>query len=421
MSLKFTALTVREGDAFLLEDDGWKCLFDSGRDESIVDLLKFKGIDKLDLAICSHNDADHANGFIALLNSGFQIKEIWLPGLWASVLHFINDNCKNAGEVELDEEVFNGELDSLFTEKSVSEDSFNQDLSFGEDENREGIQDFCARLHSKLACHMVENPYYSGFWDRTLRKQIFEEYHNMVEKEKDYFEKVLWDYDPWDDDHIINLYDYRNELMRRFHHRWKRFELTPRNIKRSLDLKLENILSIATLAKQHNCTIRWFEPSSSCLKEEIDHGFISLNSSWTCSIRMPKSGMAYMYLLSLTKENKYSLVFEYTKNGVPIIRFSADSDSTCQSIFPYPGNIIVTAPHHGSAANANVYKTIRGNDLIWVRSDKQTKLRPCLAFKNCNNKYCLACKTNNFISEICFIYNPALKKWDCVKGEQCRC
>lgn len=52
MSLKFTALTIREGDAFLLEDNGWKCLFDSGKDGIIVDLLKHKGIDKLDLAIC---------------------------------------------------------------------------------------------------------------------------------------------------------------------------------------------------------------------------------------------------------------------------------------------------------------------------------------------------------------------------------
>ena len=256
MCTKFTALTVREGDAFLLEDDGWKCLFDSGRDESIVDLLKIKGIDKLDLAICSHNDADHANGFIALFNSGFQINEIWLPGLWASVLQFIKDNCKNGDIIELDNEVFDGELDSLFSEESVSEESFNRDLSFWEEKNREEIQEYCARLHRKLACRMVENPDHHGFGDRTLRKQFFEEYHNVLEKEKDYLEKVLKDYYlwnddyPWNDDHIMALYDYRNELMRRFHHRWKRFELVQRNEKRSLDLKLENIITYSILSKK---------------------------------------------------------------------------------------------------------------------------------------------------------------------------
>lgn len=92
MSTRFTALTVREGDAFFMEDNGWKCLFDSGRDETIVNLLEYRGVDKLDLAICSHNDSDHANGFIKLLESNIKIKEIWLPGLWANVLLFVKEN-----------------------------------------------------------------------------------------------------------------------------------------------------------------------------------------------------------------------------------------------------------------------------------------------------------------------------------------
>ena len=159
----------------------------------------------------------------------------------------------------------------------------------------------------------------------------------------------------------------------------------------------------------------------SCTNEKIDYGFVALNSRKICSIRLPKSGMAYMFLLSLTQENQYSLVFEYTKNDVPVIRFSADSNCTCQSTHFYSESIIVTAPHHGSPANANVYSAIRGNDIIWVRSDKLKSARPCLEFKNRNNKYCLVCQKYNFTSEICFEYNPVLKKWDYVCGEQCRC
>ena len=152
MSTRFTALTVREGDAFLLEVDGWNCLFDSGVNKSIVDLLTYKGIEKLDLAICSHNDVDHAGGFIELLDSSIKIDEIWLPGLWASVLLFVKENCKNQGEVELDDEDFNAELDSVFSDESESEESFNQGLSFfGNLEGTKQFDEIKNRMHGELS------------------------------------------------------------------------------------------------------------------------------------------------------------------------------------------------------------------------------------------------------------------------------
>ena len=57
----------------------------------IVRILNRKRIDNLDLAICSHNDADHANGFIELLESNIRMKEIWLPYWWASILQYAKD------------------------------------------------------------------------------------------------------------------------------------------------------------------------------------------------------------------------------------------------------------------------------------------------------------------------------------------
>ena len=45
MSLSFSALEIGHGDAFLLEKDDWRCLFDSGASKSsIVSLLKKKKI-----------------------------------------------------------------------------------------------------------------------------------------------------------------------------------------------------------------------------------------------------------------------------------------------------------------------------------------------------------------------------------------
>ena len=107
-------------------------------------------------------------------------------------------------------------------------------------------------------------------------------------------------------------------------------------------------------------------------------------------------------------------------NGEPIIRFSADSDCTCQSMV-YKNSIIITAPHHGSEANSNVYQCIKGNDIIWVRSDRKSRIRPCDTFKKLASKYCLACANRNAKSEISFRYNRMQKKWIHLSGMHCNC
>ena len=185
-------------------------------------------------------------------------------------------------------------------------------------------------------------------------------------------------------------------------------------------INLKNIMKIATLAYKHECIIKWFEPIELCTEyDEIGYGFKALNSKPTLEIKKLKDEVAFMYALKLTEENKYSLVFEYTVKNNPIIRFSADSDSTCQSVKPYTNNIIITAPHHGSKANQNVYEHIKGNDIIWVRSDRKSSQRPCSAFKNQQKRYCLACRNKNFIRELQFKY--LFKKWWHIKGNRCRC
>lgn len=89
MSLSFSALEVGQGDAFLLEKEGWRCLFDSGGSKSgLESLLKNKRINHLNLAVCSHNDFDHIDGFLGILdtNSKITVDEIWLPGLFGSII-----------------------------------------------------------------------------------------------------------------------------------------------------------------------------------------------------------------------------------------------------------------------------------------------------------------------------------------------
>ena len=105
--------------------------------------------------------------------------------------------------------------------------------------------------------------------------------------------------------------------------------------------------------------------------------------------------------------------------GVLVVRFSADSDCACQSVASYTNNIIITALHHGSEANQNVYNDIQGNDIIWVRSDRKSSTRPCTSFKNQANRYCLACRNHNFKTELHFEYRG--NHWQNITENQCNC
>ena len=366
MSTRFTALEIGSGDAFLLEefDNEWKCLYDAGGNQkTIVSLLTKKHITKINLAICSHSDKDHANGFIGLLQSNINIDEIWLPGTWASVLKYVKDKGIGPDEVE-----FLGKVKCECKEKATD-----------------------------------------GLIVRINDKDIY--------NEEDLF-------DP--EETIKKFSDSLSFLGQSFFQYSDFYCLLYKGIStkcRSLVLAIDRIITIARLAYQKGCKIRWFKPVNYCTRNSVDYGFVALNSEEMSCVQKPKNAQRFALLLLcyLTAKNKYSLVFEYLKDNIPITRFSADSDCSCQSVSPYSQNIIVTAPHHGSSANANVYSSIQGKDIIWVRSDKRkSKNRPCSAFKNLNNKYCLACFYNNFKTEISFEYSGR-KQWSYRKGNPCIC
>ena len=310
-----------------------------------------KNISHLDLAICSHNDFDHTNGFLGILdtNSKITVDEIWLPGLFGSIIQYVVDNGIPREILEPEEYHINDiDIESLYDKelKPIPCDEFEDNLS---------------------------------------------RYIEFMDYEHRYMQYGVWP-----------------------HLRFSFKEL-------SLLIKLKNIEEIAKLAYQRGCKIRWFEPVDGCVKNYIDYGFTALNSKETHQIKKLKGVQEFMYALTLTAENKYSLVFEYAEGSTPIVRFSADSDCTCQSVSPYPNNIIITAPHHGSEANQNVYNQIRGNDIIWVRSDRKSRKRPCAAFKSQANRYCLACRNRNFRAELHFEFEYKENSWQHKTGNSCTC
>lgn len=378
MSLRFTALEIGSGDAFLLEDSdkNWNCLFDAGGSKNkIISLLKRKGINRINLAICSHNDIDHANGFIGLLKSDLDIDEIWLPGTWSSVLKYVRDNGIGPEEIKcmvnVEHEYKERNLeDTGFLNADGSIIRLNEMIPLLDPKSIEPIEDFDDNL------------------------SVISE---AVEQELHRFSMAWW-----------SLYD---------EYYWLRSERKMEAKQPLLLLALDKIIQIGGLAYRKGCKIRWFDSVGSCKIKNMDYGFVALNSSEIVKVQKPKDAYSFSLLCCLTVENVYSMVFEYRKNGIPIIRFSADSDCTAQSTL-YNG-AIVTAPHHGSEANANVYGAIKGKDIIWVRSDRKSSKRPCPDFKALNNKYCLACYKNNTKCEICFEFNG--NQWEYRNGIRCTC
>ena len=107
------------------------------------------------MAICSHNDADHSNGFMALLKSDIEIQEIWLPGLWASILAFVKENGFNREDVEWGDVYYNGDISSLFTEENIHSEifyrsSFWKEMKFSEEQIK--------YIHDKLIEYITRNP-----------------------------------------------------------------------------------------------------------------------------------------------------------------------------------------------------------------------------------------------------------------------
>src|SRR6266511_1241687 len=85
---RLIAVPVGQGDAFYLERNGWSVLVDGGRSRSGF-ASAFQTATRADgasVVVCTHNDADHANGILGFLEAGFRCGEVWLPGHWLGAL-----------------------------------------------------------------------------------------------------------------------------------------------------------------------------------------------------------------------------------------------------------------------------------------------------------------------------------------------
>lgn len=343
-----TAIPVGQGDAFLLaRADGKTVLVDGGRARAQLAGQVSVAASNIDVVVCTHADADHAEGLIGLLESSLvPVREVWLPGRWSSRLA---DLCRDqvAFLRELHRDVLDAhegaDLEKIADADGSREDSttdFDPEMLEVALEHEGGLEpDFLSVLAHPLG------------W-------------------------LLWD-----------------EIWHWFH--------DPSHPKRQLWIEAIQIAvrirDVARAAHHHGARIRWFD------FDEVKNGatpsggepFLLPLNSVELTKRHALRKLGALRFLALSVANRESLVFlaPETGNDSPVV-FAADSDLACGGVPKSLRTIAVTAPHHGSEANKAAYTIVSGAaaNVVWVRSDGNYKKRPGPAFLGEKTRVCTLCR-----------------------------
>ena len=327
MTDRFIAIRVGQGDAFYLQKNDIAILVDGGLSEisfpiQFESTVKRKSVDYL---ICTHNDADHANGVLGFLKSHLSCSEVWLPASWSYRLKDLLSHPDNF-ICELVEEIYqtcpsdeDQELAKFDTTHDIQNDSFSKNES-------------------------------------TTDSDVFSEINERYD-----IEYILQAYNWWNKMEQITLKSctYRSSLF---------FQSIS---------AAERIRNIAVHAYRRGFKIRWFEHTY--VAPSGGESFLKPVNSRELKATISNSISALSYI-ALTESNKRSLVFESPENETsPAVLFTADSDLRNVISVPWSNHMIVTSPHHGAESNNYVYQAFSRTGLSkvhWVRSDCRSTKRP---------------------------------------------
>lgn len=341
---RFIAIPVAQGDAFYLERDDSSVLVDGGRSRSGFPLM-FQAVTEahgVDVVVCTHNDADHANGVLGFLEAGLRCGEVWLPGRWLATLP---DVLKPFVEVF-------GELAGNVAERETpsNREEWPAGLS--------PLEAYEEGMRGRLDEHPERNDGPSVGEDGWP-----ESYVQMLERAEPW-EIVPWV--PWWPHKDWPFFPYR-------HYR----ELGAAGVQllwSAIDAA-SRIRAIAIEGFHRGIPVRWFEFDTATPAGGIT-ALQPVNARAIARVRPRVSPL--LWALALTVSNKESLVFwsPPTKQH-PGVLFTADSDLSAVCLPSQLQRAVATAPHHGSEANANAYAALAASPSItWVRSDGRYRTRP---------------------------------------------
>lgn len=362
---RLIAIPVGQGDSFYLRRGEWSVLVDGGRSRSGF-ASAFHAATQANgasLLVCTHNDADHATGILGFLEAGFRCGEVWLPGRWLGAL---------PGVLRPFVEVF------LELAANVAET-----VPAG----REGIssmETYAEEVRSDDRSPRAEGPSVgeNGWPDS---------YVEMLEQAEP------WELAPW-----LRLWPPQDWpfFPYRYYLRLNQVEV---QLLWSAIEAASRIRAIAIETFHRGIPVRWLEFDSVHPSGGVAH--LQLVNARQVARVDPLVG-SLLAFLALTVSNKQSLVlWSPPTNHAPGVLFTADSDLSGIRL-PYQlTGAIVTAPHHGSEANANAYAVVDAaagrnpSSIAWVRSDGSYRSRPGATYLSLpSRRFCTLCR------------NPSLSK-----------
>ncbi len=390
MNKDFVAIGVAQGDAFVVKRrDDFVALIDGGKSVAgfYTEFRRATKRNSVDVVVCTHNDADHANGIIGFLQAGLHCKEVWLPVSWADRLNDLFDPAGFAREL-VDNVAGLGDAEIADIRDT---DTFFERLANGREAN--GIEDTEESVDAEeLAERTLEED--GGDYIELSRYPLF-----------------YWYPDWW----FIRMRELRTNHPR--------FRILIEAIAAG-----ERIKQIAQLAFHRGCRIRWFEYSHSNSSGGIPGKLVPVNAREVHKVKVSKSS-ALMYL-ALTITNKQSLVLcSPQDSGAPAVLFTADSDLAFPNTVPWSDGMIITAPHHGSEANATAYQRFQREMLnpvstVWVRSDGRFKSRPGQSFLNLRGTgvpvFCTFCR-GALRPKQDLVFTASSQSWNPVNTQSCFC
>jgi hypothetical protein len=352
---QFVALPVGQGDCFYYRTNDVTVLVDGGKSLSgAVELFRhYELAREVDVLVCTHNDADHANGVLGLLRSEFPCKEVWLPSSWT---HRLEDLLTNPQQfvAELGREIRERSAELPDTpEKHVLEWIASRHLTASEDQGTVSEEHLNAALESALD---------SDEWP--VRSYPLLPLHDGSE--------IV----------LVRLGFPQSALTR---------------LLTECLAAASRIAEIAKAAYERGTRIRWFQVG---IADQLPPRPTDVLRGVNCGeiVRAGRGGLSALAYLALSVANKRSLVFQTRRVGCPGVLFSADSDLSFDEMIRWDEPLIITAPHHGSEHNAAAYARFRRENTsspdkkIWVRSDGRFQSRPGASYLSMPIRYCTRCR-----------------------------
>lgn len=410
MASTFHALPLPSGESFLLKTDHEGCtkaiLIDSGMRYSKGNhplpkaiLNAEPNLKRIDIAVCTHQDADHANGFRTFADvwcgEGKSIGEFWLPGRWAVALPDIL-----LAPERLIEKLYSGALEVAHkecVEEQLTGVTFEERIRCVA--NNKKINQYFRDLviQSKIDHKNISDP------EQRIANSLGMSISNM--------KGLIGDLEETDSDSAEEILKIAQSRILYFYPCFSdesNFMLACVLLSRAIDTA-KIIRDIALSSIRHSIPIRWFDFGLFESEKTVSGGNSFLEPVNSKELKRPPSGVdavSLLFCLNLSRQNVESLVFirPETENE-PAVLFLGDSRlafgvSKPRRSFPKPNSvperpIIITAPHHGSQVNDHAYDVINkwfGSSIehYYVRNGGHWKQK-IYKYKNQKNRRCAQC------------------------------